>query len=99
MAAWNRAQVESLHMALLDTDDDGERGSIHLELGRLALSDGRMELAARHLKEALVLDLHLEQARVLLLELGESTIASIQTKPGPRAALRAVARRFRRKES
>jgi hypothetical protein len=84
-------------MALLDTEDDGERGSIHLELGRMALSDGRMELAARHFKEALVLDLHLEQARILLLELGESTIASIQTKTGPRAALRAIARRLRRK--
>ena len=99
MSAWNRAQVESLHMALIDTDDDGERGSIHLELGRMALSDGRMELAARHFKEALVLDLHLEQARVLLVELGESTIASIQPRTGARSALRAMARRLRRRDS
>jgi hypothetical protein len=82
-------------MALLDTEDDLERGSIHLELGRMALSEGRMELAARHFKEALVLDLHLEQARALLLELSESTIASMHTRNGPRAALRSVARRLR----
>jgi hypothetical protein len=83
-------------MALIDIDDDGERGSIHLELGRIALADSRVELAARHFKEALVLDLHLEQARTLLLELGEGTLATIQAKTGPRAAVRAIFRRVRR---
>jgi len=97
MSAWDFAQVESLHMALLDTEEDGERGSIHLELGRMALRDGRMELAARHFKEALVLDLHLEQARTLLSDLTESTRASIQVKRRPLSALRKLSRRVRRR--
>ena len=84
-------------MALLDTEEDGERGSIHLELGRMALSDGRMELAARHFKEALVLDLHLEQARTLLSDLTETSRAAIQAKRGPLSALRRLSRRVRRR--
>ena len=97
MSSWDFAQVESLHMALLDTEEDGERGSIHLELGRMALGDGRMELAARHFKEALVLDLHLEQARTLLSDLTESTRVSIQSKRGPLSVLRKLSQRVRRR--
>ena len=97
MATRERSEVEQLHMALIDTEMDGERASIHLELGRLAWGDGRMELAVRHLKEALVLDFHLEQARTLLQELGESTIATIPGTRKSRNAFRNVVRRLRRR--
>ena len=95
MSPWERAEVERLHLALIDTESEGERASIHLELGRMAWADGRMELAVKHLKEALVLDLHLEQARILLHELGESTIATIPVARRPRAILQAVAKKIR----
>ena len=97
MAVLDRVEIEQLHMALIDTEMDGERASIHLELGRLAWSDGRMELAVRHLKEALVLDFHLEQARTLLQELGESTIATIPGVKRRRNALRNVVKKIRRR--
>ncbi len=97
MAGLDRTEVEQLHMALIDTEQDGERASIHLELGRLAWADGRMELAVRHLKEALVLDFHLEQARTLLQELGESTIATIPGARKRRNAFRNMVRRLRRR--
>ena len=63
----------------------------------MALSEGRVELAIRHLGEALILDLHLEHARTLLHELTEGTIATIHANTGTRAALRKVLGRFRRK--
>ena len=97
MSASERKEVERLHMALIDTESDGERASIHLDLGRMAWADGKMELAVKHLKEALVLDLHLEQARTLLHELGESTIATIPVVRRPRAVLQVIARKFRRR--
>ena len=99
MASWDRARVERLHMVLTDTEDDGERGSVHLELARMAISDGRVELAVRHLGEALILDLHLEHARTLLHELTEGTIATLHTKSGPRATLRKLVNRVRKPRS
>ena len=96
MPAWDRARVERLHMVLTDTEDDGERGSIHLELARMAIADARVVLAVRHLREALILDLHLEHARTLLHELTEGTIATFHVNTGPRAALRKWVGRIRR---
>ena len=97
MSAWERTEVERLHLELIDTPEDGERASIHLELGRMALSDGRVELAARHFKEALVLDLHLEQARSMLVSLGENTMGTIHVATRPRTAIRSFVQRLRRR--
>ena len=99
MPSWDRARVERLHLVLTDTEDDGERGSVHLELARMAISDGRIELAVRHLGEALILDLHLEHARTLLHELSEGTIATLHASTGPRASLRKLLGRVRRSRS
>lgn len=65
------ADVEALHRGLMDELDPTRRGHIHVELGRIALKDGRLEAAARHFREALTLDPRLEHARRYLEELGE----------------------------
>jgi len=88
--------VEVLQARLVDTLDEGERARIHLELGRLALSDGRLEVAVRHLREALVLDIRLEQARKLLQDLGAASRVQISKAGGRRNAMRALLGRMRR---
>jgi len=65
------ADVEALHRGLMDELDPTRRGHIHIELGRIALKDGRLEAAARHFREALTLDPRLEHARAWLEQLGE----------------------------
>ncbi len=63
--------VEALHRGLMEEMDPSRRAQIHVELGTLALRDGRLEAAARHFHEALTLDPRLEPARRWLDELGE----------------------------
>ncbi len=63
--------VEALHRGLMEEIDPSRRAQIHMELGKMALKDGRLEAAARHFHEALTLDPRLEPARRWLDELGE----------------------------
>ena len=66
-----------------------------LELGRLALRDGRLEVAVRHLREALLLDGRMESARQLLADLGEGS-RIVKRSRGRRAAMRGLLGRVRK---
>lgn len=88
--------VDELQARLMDTRDAGVRARIHLELGRRALSDGRLEVAVRHLREALVLDHRLEQARKHLQDLGQASRVQISGAGGRRKAMRLLLGRVRR---
>lgn len=87
------ASIEALQTRLLDESDSSERAGVHLDLGRLALRDGRLEAAVRHLREALLLNRGLDAARELLRELGEEAVAGDRGK-GP-GLLRSVMSRLR----
>ncbi len=79
----DRAQkVARLQKVLLETEDEGERARVHLELGRMALEWRRVDQAIRHFKEALVLDPNLENARAALHSLGAGIT---EAAPGPLA--------------
>lgn len=66
------SRVEALQATLMEELDDSHRGEIHVELGKIALKDGRIEAAARHFQEALELDPRLEAARRWLQDLGQA---------------------------
>ena len=71
-APGHAARITELHGALIEVQDTWQRAEIHLELGALALKDGRVEMAARHFKEALILEPAFEAAERRLAELGMS---------------------------
>lgn len=85
--------VEELHRGLMEELDPSRRGNIHVELGKIALKDGRLDAAARHFREALELDPRLEQARRWLEEIGEKVE---QHEPKGLRAVLARANPFRR---
>ena len=87
-------RVHALQADLLDERDETKRAHIHLELARLAISSGRLDSAVRHLREALVFDRRLQQARDLLHELGEVTQIA-EDPAGRRGAVRGLLARFR----
>ena len=87
-------RATELQARLMDTADPGDRARIHLELGRLALSDGRLDGAVRHLREAILLDPRLDAARTLLQDLGAASRTSFGAGGGRRAAVRALLGRF-----
>lgn len=89
--------IDDLQARLMDVRDARERARIHLELGRIALSDGRLDAAGRHLREALVLDQRLEQARGLLQDLGQASRVQLSKAGGRREAMRVLLHRFRRR--
>lgn len=64
-------RVAELHHRLIYETDGVIRAGLHLELASLGVADGRFEDAARHFREALLLDNRLEHARKGLHELGE----------------------------
>lgn len=68
MSAPDRTQA--LHLTLLEDEDAAARARAHLELSLIALRERRTDAAVRHLREALALDAHLQQARHILAELG-----------------------------
>lgn len=78
----------------MEATDPLKRAAAHLELGRIALRDGQLEGAVRHLKEALVLDRRLHAARALLAELGEASTLQV-TGGGRRGIARALLGRIR----
>lgn len=63
-------RTHHLHLTLMEDQDLGARARAHLELSLIALRERRSDAAVRHLREALALDAHLQQARALLGELG-----------------------------
>lgn len=90
-------RISDLQARLVDTRDDAERARIHLELGRIALANGRLEVAVRHLREALVLDQRLDQARRLLQDLGAASRVQISKAGGRRKAMRALLGKIRKR--
>ena len=96
-AAQHDTRVEELQQALLDTREPAERAHIHLELGKLAARHGRVELAVRHFREALLYDRRLEQARQLLRDLDEGTQIHSEGGSRRRGAMRALLGRFRKR--
>ena len=63
-------RIATLHLQLIDEIDPLRRAGVHLELATLSLGAGQFESAARHFREALVLDTTLERARAGLRSLG-----------------------------
>lgn len=84
-------RVADLQRALLDAEDPARRAQIHLELGGLAVRDGRLDAAARHFREALVHDPRSQAARRWLTELGA------ERRPERTGPLRALLSRISRR--
>ena len=59
-------RVAALHWKLVEVPDATERAHIHLELGRMAMREGRLAKAGRHFREALWHDARLDAARTAL---------------------------------
>lgn len=85
--------VSQLQHLLLETTDPRARARVHLDLARHVLQAGRLEAAARHLREALHFDPRLDAARALLSEVGPQK-GSLK----PRSAMRSLLDLFRRGE-
>lgn len=66
----DRDRVAALHLQLIEETDPLRRAGIHLELASLAVAGGQFQNAARHFREALLLDATLEVARKGLARLG-----------------------------
>lgn len=95
MSVEPEVRIAELQARLLEERDEQARARIHLELARLAIGQGRMDSGVRHLREALLFDRRLQQARELLHELGEGT--QIGEDPGGRRGrIRGLLGRFRR---
>ncbi|MCB9777832.1 MAG: hypothetical protein H6742_04650 [Alphaproteobacteria bacterium] len=84
-----------LQRALMEQPDARERARIHVELARIALSEGQMDATVRHLREALVLDRRLEAARRLLADLGEGSRIEV-AESGGRSAVVSLLRKWRK---
>jgi hypothetical protein len=82
MASPPSSRVAALHRLLVETEDDGLRAEAHVELAQLAMERRRVDLAIRHLREALLLDPDQEMARRWLRRLGGSSTPSPETPPG-----------------
>jgi Tfp pilus assembly protein PilF len=64
-------KTAELHRCLIDETDNQKRAKIHLELGELALKEGRIPQATRHFKEAICMDGQLDAAKLALARLGD----------------------------
>jgi uncharacterized protein HemY len=67
----NQTRITALHRRLIEVEDRNERARIHLELGRLMVSNGLLPRASRHFREALWFEPRLEDAETALRSLGE----------------------------
>ncbi|NOY25305.1 MAG: hypothetical protein GXP62_05480 [Oligoflexia bacterium] len=89
-------RVAGVQRVLMESQDGGERARAHLELARMALADGGVDLAIRHLRESIHLDQRLDAARQLLGEIGEPSGA--KPRGGRRlSSIRALLHRLRRR--
>lgn len=66
-----RKRIQVLHRQLCELQDAHQLAEIHMELGTMAVADGKFPQANRHFREALWWDPGLDQARVALHALGE----------------------------
>lgn len=64
-------RVTALHRLLIEETERSTCAKIHLELGEIAVGEGRFPNANRHFREALWWDPSLDAARSALLALGE----------------------------
>lgn len=87
-------RTAELHRLLLETEDDQLRARAHLELAGIAMQKRRMDIAIRHLREALLLDPRLETARNALRSMGSAPPSEDATRPGRRARLKAALSRW-----
>lgn len=74
--------MADLHHRLVYETDPFTRATIHLELATLAVGDGNFDSAARHFREALLLDSRLDRAREGLRGLGEHHHRPAGPRPG-----------------
>ena len=65
------SRVALLHRQLIEETERSTVARIHLELGEIAVGEGRFPQANRHFREALWWDPSLDAARSALLTLGE----------------------------
>lgn len=85
--------MAALHLQLIEEIDPMRRAGIHIELATLAVGGGQFQQAARHFREALLLDTTLEGARKGLQRLG---VSENPVRPPP-GGLRGLFARLRRK--
>jgi len=89
MSALDQDKLAALQSQLMELRDDGLRGRVHLELGKLWIRWGRLELANRHFQEALLLDPQLQDARLQL-----SRLRAVLPAPAAETSKRARVRSF-----
>ncbi len=87
-------RVAALHMQLIDETDPLRRAGIHLELASLGVAAGQFPTAARHFREALLLDATLEVARKGLARLGAT---ELPRGPAPAGGLRGWFTKWRKR--
>ena len=63
-------RIAELHRCLVEETDDAARARMHLELGAIAARAGKLDVAARHFREALAFEPGLAAARAGLAHLG-----------------------------
>ncbi len=91
-------QIAELQRGLMDCQDERERARIHLDLGRIAMAEGRLDSAVRHLREALLLDRRLDQARQMLVDLGEASRLQVNRVRHRRGSVRNLLGRMRHRD-
>lgn len=82
-------RIAELHHQLIEERDPVCRAQLHMELGELAIRDGRLVQAARHFEEALFHDKSLHVAHEALRSLGH------RHTPTPPGRIQSLMQRFR----
>lgn len=82
----------------MEEADPSARARVHMELARIAVTQGEAEKASRHLKEALELDPRLRRARERLHEVEELSHVVRDRVRGRRKKVVGLLRRFRPKK-
>jgi len=98
MSMLDQERLAQLQSQLMELRDDGLRGRVHLELGRFWVRWDRLELAARHFQEALLLDPQLQDARLQLTRL-RSLVPAPASEATRRGRVRSFAKRIYRRGS
>ena len=89
--------VAELHRLLIEDTDPQARAHAHVELGKIAVDGGKLSLAIRHYREALLLDPSAHTARDALRSLGEASLAAVHDgSDRGRKTIRRVLERFAR---
>jgi tetratricopeptide (TPR) repeat protein len=92
-------RIAKLHRLLIEEADPRDRAEIHVALGKIAVDEGKLSLAIRHYREALLQDPSAHTARDALRSLGEASLAAVQDSgERGRKTIRRVLERFARTE-